>query len=259
MSLLATVSPIVVEFVSNGTSNSNFTYVITDDQNNILGIPPGNSQDFEGAGPGVCRVWGLSYTGTITAAAGDNAATTDLTDGCFDLSDNYIEVIRMDPAPDPIVGTGGIKVALSPNPTPNVVFISMEMEELPVENATTVSVYHISGQLIHAEQFSAIEGQNTYEMDLGHLEEGFYKMTVSEWTGFYASQFCETVNFWMKRVVIFSKMTTLYFYLNAVRAQSPDSVCFINKGQRHIAASVKYIEGCNNLHCAAVFKKPYIS
>ena len=39
-------------------------------QNNILGFPGGNSQDFEGAGAGVCRVWGLAYTGNITAAIG---------------------------------------------------------------------------------------------------------------------------------------------------------------------------------------------
>ena len=94
----------VVFFASMGVSNSNFTYVVTDDNNNILGIPPSNSQDFEGAPAGVCRVWGLSYTGTITAGMGDNAATVDLTDGCFDLSDNYIEIIRTNPAPKSIYG-----------------------------------------------------------------------------------------------------------------------------------------------------------
>ena len=179
----------MVEFASSGTSNSNFTYVITDDQNNILGIPPGNSQDFEGAGAGVCRVWGLSYTGTILAAAGDNAATVDLTDDCFDLSDNFIEIIRTDPAPDPIVDNGGIKISLSPNPTPNVVYIDMELEEQPVDNSTTISVFHISGQLIHAEKFSAAEGQNQYEMNLGHLEEGFYRMTVQNGRAFTQAGF----------------------------------------------------------------------
>ncbi len=83
-------------FQHSGNSNSNFTYVVTDDNNNILGIPPVNSQNFEGAPAGICRVWGLSYTGTITAQVGDNAGTVDLTDDCFDLSDNYVEIIRID-------------------------------------------------------------------------------------------------------------------------------------------------------------------
>jgi len=87
----------IVMFTHTTTSNANYAYVITDDNNNILGLPPGDSQNFEGAGEGVCRVWGLSYTGTITAQMGDNAAAVALSDGCFDLSDNFIEVIRSNP------------------------------------------------------------------------------------------------------------------------------------------------------------------
>ena len=90
-------NPDVVSFVTTSTTTANYAYVITDDNNNILGIPPGNSQDFEGAGAGVCRVWGLAYTGNIIAQQGDNAATTTLTDGCFSLSSNFIEIIRESP------------------------------------------------------------------------------------------------------------------------------------------------------------------
>ncbi|MEM1323868.1 MAG: hypothetical protein AAGG75_26650, partial [Bacteroidota bacterium] len=87
----------IVMFTNSTTSSANYAYVITDDNNVILGLPPGNSQNFEGAGVGVCRVWGLSFTGNITAQMGDNAATTELTDGCFQLSENFIEVIRDNP------------------------------------------------------------------------------------------------------------------------------------------------------------------
>lgn len=88
-------NPDIVMFDSmDVVTNGSFTYVITDENNNILGIPSGDSQDFDGAGEGICRVWGLAYTGTLTAQVGDNAATVALSDGCFDLSDNFIEVIR---------------------------------------------------------------------------------------------------------------------------------------------------------------------
>jgi len=39
-------------------------------------------------------VWGLSYTGNIIAQAGDNAAAVAITDGCWDLSDDFITVVR---------------------------------------------------------------------------------------------------------------------------------------------------------------------
>ncbi|MEL6867195.1 MAG: hypothetical protein AAFP19_22410, partial [Bacteroidota bacterium] len=86
--------PDFVGFVNTSTATATYRYVITDDQNNILGIPPTNFLDFDGAGVGICRVWGLSYTGNLTAGQGDNAATTALSDGCFDLSDNFITVTR---------------------------------------------------------------------------------------------------------------------------------------------------------------------
>ncbi len=86
----------VIQFRHSTNSNAAYRYVITDDNNNILGLPPGNSLNFEGVPAGICRVWGLSYTGTVTAQVGDNATNTSLTDDCFDLSDNFIEVIRTD-------------------------------------------------------------------------------------------------------------------------------------------------------------------
>ena len=73
---------------------SAYRYIITDDQNNILGIPPGNSQNFEGAGTGVCRVWGVSYSGALIAQPGDNAAAVALANSCFELSSNFIEINR---------------------------------------------------------------------------------------------------------------------------------------------------------------------
>lgn len=87
------VSGITVSSTSNRGSNS--TWVITDDEGNILGLPPTlealEGVDFDGAGPGLCLIWYLTYEGEIEGAAmGNNAA--DIT-GNFDLS-NAIEVQR---------------------------------------------------------------------------------------------------------------------------------------------------------------------
>ncbi len=89
------------DFVSGITldnSNSigdNSTWVITDDQGNILGLPPTLADvegvDFNGAGVGVCLIWYLRFQDGLTGAAvGMNANNLQ---GSFDLS-NSITVNR---------------------------------------------------------------------------------------------------------------------------------------------------------------------
>ena len=72
----------IIQFANTSSGVADFTYVITDDQNVILGIPPGDSQNFEGAGVGNCRVWGFSYTGTLLASPGDHVFSTFFSSGC---------------------------------------------------------------------------------------------------------------------------------------------------------------------------------
>ncbi len=85
-----------------GNSGSNSQWVVTDDQGTILGLPPMPSAvDFDGAGPGTCLIWHLSFEdGLQGAAVGMNA--NDLI-GCFDLS-NPITVIRNQPEGGTIAG-----------------------------------------------------------------------------------------------------------------------------------------------------------
>jgi len=79
------------------TAGDNFTYVVTDENNVILGVPSSDTVDLSDAGEGICRIWGLSYSGNIIASVGDTASVVDLSDGCFDLSDNFITAFRDDP------------------------------------------------------------------------------------------------------------------------------------------------------------------
>ncbi|WP_224483678.1 hypothetical protein [Robertkochia aurantiaca] len=79
-------------------SGSNSTWVITDDQGNILGLPPTleavEGVNFDEAGPGVCLIWYLRFEDGLSGAeAGMNAADLQ---GCFDLS-NSITVNRIEP------------------------------------------------------------------------------------------------------------------------------------------------------------------
>ncbi|MCO6478407.1 MAG: hypothetical protein J5I94_17385, partial [Phaeodactylibacter sp.] len=86
----------ILSFTNQTSSSAAYTFIITDDNNIILDIPDGASANFEGADAGICRIWGLSYTGNLTAAPGDDAAAVALSDDCFELSENFIEVIRQE-------------------------------------------------------------------------------------------------------------------------------------------------------------------
>ncbi|HFA52254.1 MAG TPA: T9SS type A sorting domain-containing protein [Bacteroidetes bacterium] len=172
----------VVTFAHMDNSNSNYAYVITDDQNNILGLPPGNSQDFDGAPAGTCRVWGLAYTGMVTAEMGDNIDQVALTNDCYDLSSNFFEVVRTTGGPNLV--DDGINVALSPNPTPNRLFIDVKIDNQDVAEPTVISVYNLAGRLVFAKEFLTSEGANRFDVNLGHLQEGLYKVAVQNGRAF---------------------------------------------------------------------------
>ena len=85
----------VTDLALSGAAGDSSTYVITEEDGIILGLPRDldalAAVDFNGAGEGVCLIWHLSYNGPIGGAVrGANA--TELT-GCTDLS-NPVEVRR---------------------------------------------------------------------------------------------------------------------------------------------------------------------
>ena len=75
-----------------GNLGANGTWVVTDDQGVILGLPTNYADvNFDGAGVGTCQVWYLSFEDGLTGATmGANVADLE---GCYDLS-NPISVIR---------------------------------------------------------------------------------------------------------------------------------------------------------------------
>ena len=80
---------------ATNATGTNRTWVITDDQGNILGLPPTladvEAVDFDGAGVGVCFIWYMRYEDGLTGLqAGNNV---DDLEGLYGLS-NSIMVTR---------------------------------------------------------------------------------------------------------------------------------------------------------------------
>ena len=89
-------NPDVIGFSNPGAANLEYAYVITDPNNVIIGLPENAFADFDAAGPGVCWVYGVSYTGELTLSLGDVLGEGEVATGCAAVTDGFIAVVRAD-------------------------------------------------------------------------------------------------------------------------------------------------------------------
>ncbi len=168
----------VIQFVNTAAVGENFTYVITDENNIILGLPSGDSADFEDAPAGICRVWGLAYTGNIIAVVGDNAAEVALSDGCFNLSDIFITVNRTEgfapniPQNNAVTeGPAILEVQLFPNPAVDQLQVALSTNSVSNENIE-LTIVDLNGQVLYQRIISADQVRTT--VDVANLPAGTY-------------------------------------------------------------------------------------
>ncbi len=156
------------------------TYVVTDVNGIILGIPPSNSVDFDGSGVGNCAVFNVSYTGNLLVAAGDNLLTSEISDACSAISDNFLTVIRTegfinDDADERSSEESIIVAKLFPSP------VSSELN-LVIDALTTqegiVNIYNAAGALSLRQNVSLAQGQNTLTFDVSNLDKGMYFVQI---------------------------------------------------------------------------------
>ena len=82
-------------YLQNISSNSSpYIYLVTDENGLILMVTDRSVVDFTNAAFGDCYVYGLSYTGDLSANFGMNINNGFLSTGCYELSDNFITVNR---------------------------------------------------------------------------------------------------------------------------------------------------------------------
>lgn len=83
-------------FFSNTSmgAGGGYRYVLTNPSNVVLAELTGNVMNFENAGFRELRLWGISFTGNYTSVRNKNLLTAIPSDGCYELSDNYITIFR---------------------------------------------------------------------------------------------------------------------------------------------------------------------
>lgn len=172
----------IVTMINTGIDQTPYLYVITDEENVILGTSADGVINFEGVPEGVCRIWGLSYTGNITAMLGDDADEVALSDDCYDLSDNFVTVTRLSDGniiPDDIeqlnVPTDErVVLSVYPNPAQDVLNLQLYVPDNMLTNQQMVSCYNLSGTLLFQQQLAPQSGTAQQQMDVSQLESGMY-------------------------------------------------------------------------------------
>lgn len=154
-------NPDEVFFQNNGSGTAAYRYVVTD-QNNIIKQVVEESADFEVLGQGVSRVYGLSYSGNLSGGLlNQNALQAAYSDGCFVLSDNFVEVIRSTPDGGQIStndGSGFAEVCADDGTPDSLKFETTSMSNAPytylVTNDENVVLEVYDGNVIDFETFS---------------------------------------------------------------------------------------------------------
>jgi hypothetical protein len=161
----------------SGNSGTNSTWVITDDQGVILGLPATYSEvDFEDAESGTCLVWHLSFEDGLTGAeVGQNASGLQ---GCFSLS-NSIVVNRVTDGEFCIITSikneNAIDINLFPNPTSGLLKLTGDFET--TQSTVTVQVYHTTGQLLESITLNNKSSLNE-TIDISSYSSGIYMVYV---------------------------------------------------------------------------------
>lgn len=78
---------------NSSSGRTNYAYIITDEAGKILALPQGNVLNFDAFGNAKSRVYGVAFTGTLSARIGQNITNTQLSNGCAALSLNFVTVI----------------------------------------------------------------------------------------------------------------------------------------------------------------------
>jgi hypothetical protein len=187
----------IVAFASDGGTGENFMYLVTDENNLLLATSAGPNIDFGPAGVGTCRVWGLSYSGNITAGMGDDATTAELADACFSLSDNFVTVVRVDEVGFTDDGglaeqgsgpIGALTMTARPNPASGSL-LYLDLESFDAIPGGQIFVRDMNGASYGVQPLVGGTNSTTVQIDISQLPSGMYFVQVASPQGIQSVRF----------------------------------------------------------------------
>jgi len=162
-----------IGFINTSVAFDPYQYIITDENNVIIEIMTESTFNFESSGVGVCRVWGVSFTGDLGLMVGQTLEDISMTD-CFGLSDNFVEVTKVDSGAS-CSSVNEIIIDIIPNPAINDV--KVRMTQMPDVNSSIVIVNELGQRFYQADIDYNNESQ--MDIDISGLPHGIYFLLFS--------------------------------------------------------------------------------
>jgi len=170
--------PLEVVHVNN-SPNLTYMYVITDSDadNTILAISPSSTIDLEGAGAGVCRIWGWSYRGLDASTFIGQPLNTLDSEDCSNISVDFVEVTRQTGSDCILAIEDAITsddFSIYPNPASSTVNIAYQGNQ---SLSITVALFDISGRSVR--QIS-LNTQSSATINVSGLPSGVYILNMED-------------------------------------------------------------------------------
>ncbi|MEO5583639.1 MAG: hypothetical protein ABIR66_13190 [Saprospiraceae bacterium] len=83
-----------LKFKSELNLSFKFVYILSTVQDTIIRVLPGDTVDLKKSLRGVCKIWGLAYSGDLNLNPGDYINKPNRSTGCSDLSSNPLTLIK---------------------------------------------------------------------------------------------------------------------------------------------------------------------
>ncbi len=152
--------------------------VITNNQDLIIGFSTSPVFDFNHLSVGFYRIYGVAYTGQVTLSTGTNFAGASISDGCFAISNNFVQLIcapgNRNNRPLNVNHNAGIQ--LSPNPVVHEMYVRYEQPEQTEE--VELSIFDVTGRKIWQQQLEASQGINNWLIPVDRLQIGWHVLTL---------------------------------------------------------------------------------
>jgi hypothetical protein len=169
-----------LKFNHSGNAGLKYAFLITDQNNRLQSIIENTSAgyDFNGADPGISRIYGVSYGGILSVFRNDNVTSVVLATGCYDLSSNFITLQKINSGPScktsGVNGSAPAFLSIFPNPANREVFLQFRNKSLQGGKAS-VSVFSLTGgfqQKINLP--SGMLDNEQVKVDISTLTPGIY-------------------------------------------------------------------------------------
>ena len=166
--------PNLVNFSSSDSlSGLNYRYVLTTLANNIIHVINGNSIDLETIGLREMRLYSVAFNGNFNSQTGVSIFNTNLSSGCFKISDNYIKILRDRPA--------NHRILFSNNDTIQKLCLTKSGSFARLKSTFTGRTGYV---YIVLNKFNTIIMLNaTQNIDIEKLEDGDYQVYGLSYTG----------------------------------------------------------------------------